>query len=146
MPYKLLNSKMQGVQVVPEFIAIAKCFVVHCTMIKTHPVTHFRTYVMMEKEDCYKVVTVAITALRNSNICHYQQSYDTTHAAHLFLCNAHVSFLTCACSACSSISSNSSQSSSSGSAPEIRAARAMKYGGSSPIAVPAPCAINIYNK
>lgn len=46
--------------------------------------------------------------------------------------------LTCAVSACSSISSNSWYSSSSGSAPESRAARAMKYGGSSPMAVPAP--------
>lgn len=46
--------------------------------------------------------------------------------------------LTCAVSACSSISSNSWYSSSSGSAPESRAALAMKYGGSSPMAVPAP--------
>lgn len=48
------------------------------------------------------------------------------------------SVLTCAVSACSSISSNSWYSSSSGSAPESRAALAMKYGGSSPMAVPAP--------
>lgn len=46
--------------------------------------------------------------------------------------------LTCAVSACSSISSNSWYSSSSGSAPESRAALAIKYGGSSPMAVPAP--------
>lgn len=46
--------------------------------------------------------------------------------------------LTCAVSACSSISSNSWYSSSSGSAPESRAALAIKYGGSSPIAVPTP--------
>lgn len=46
--------------------------------------------------------------------------------------------LTCAVCACSSISSNSWYSSSSGSAPESRAALAIKYGGSSPMAVPAP--------
>lgn len=51
MPEEVLNSKVQGGHDVPEFTAIAKCFIVHCSMIKTHPVTHTETDLMMQKQD-----------------------------------------------------------------------------------------------